>query len=290
VSSPPVRVERHESELGCWTHAVRPADPRLGSLVASSYVGFVETSASFQSWLLPPRPRATLILNLGEAFGGLPDAFVAGLGDHPSIVERGPAMTMVDLKLTPLGAYTLVGLPMHELTNEVRDLGELFGAPGRRLLDALRAAPTWDERFDLLDGFLVRRAEGGPEPAPAVRWAWTRLVETGGRLAIGELAHEVGWSHRHLIARFRAELGLPPKRLARIIRFGLLLRRLDGPEPGDWADLALDSGYYDQAHLDRDFRELAGTTPTDYLSRHVRGGDAIGDGVNSIQDAAALVA
>jgi methylphosphotriester-DNA--protein-cysteine methyltransferase len=65
---------------------------------------------------------------------------------------------------------------------------------------------------------------------------------------------------------YRRQLGLPPKVLARVIRFNRLLRRLD--EEGDvrWADLAVDCGYYDQAHLHRDFRQFAGATPAGFLA------------------------
>jgi AraC-like DNA-binding protein len=70
----------------------------------------------------------------------------------------------------------------------------------------------------LVDEFLLRRAQDGPDPAPEVAWAWRRLVATGGRLPISRLAGEVGWSHKHLISRFTQQVGLPPKTAARLVR------------------------------------------------------------------------
>jgi AraC-like DNA-binding protein len=167
----------------------------------------------------------------------------------------------------PLGAYTLLGLPMDELSGHTVDLADVLGSP------------TWAQRFALLDGFLLRRLADGPRPAPEIDWAWQRPVATGGAAPIGQLAAEVGWSHRHLIARFRQQVGLAPKTAARLVRFDRVWRRLDQPQPLDWADLAREAGYADQAHLVREFHRFTGTTPTAFPRRSE---------VNSVQDAAVV--
>jgi transcriptional regulator GlxA family with amidase domain len=95
--------------------------------------------------------------------------------------------------------------------------------------------------------------------------AWRLIVAGGGRTPIGDLAREVGWSHRHLIARFRQQVGLTPKTAARLVRFEALLARLR-ERPASWARLAAEAGYADQAHLVRDFRSFTGRTPTTYVS------------------------
>jgi len=94
-----------------------------------------------------------------------------------------------------------------------------------------------------------------------------------------DLADEVGWSRRHLIARFRQQVGLPPKTLSRIVRFAGLARRLEAPDRPGLARLATEAGYYDQTHLNREFREFTGTTPTSFSARQ-RGGIE----VTSVQD------
>ena len=93
-------------------------------------------------------------------------------------------------------------------------------------------------------------------------WSWQRLLNSDGAVPVASLAEEVGWSRRHLAARFREHVGLPPKALARILRFERAAERLR--RGADLADAALDSGYYDQAHFNRDFRAFAGLTPTEY--------------------------
>jgi methylphosphotriester-DNA--protein-cysteine methyltransferase len=79
------------------------------------------------------------------------------------------------------------------------------------------------------------------------------------------VAKNVGWSNKHLVAQFRQQIGLGPKRVARLVRFEQMLRRIDGATPPVWPQLAARSGYADQAHLIREFRELAGTSPTGFL-------------------------
>ena len=130
----------------------------------------------------------------------------------------------------------------------------------------MRDAAAWQERFDLVESFLLRRLAGSASPAPEVEWSWQRLRRSGGRASIGELAAELGWSHRRLIARFREHIGLAPKAAARVLRFdrAVARARVAGGSAGRPRSPS-DCGYYDQAHLNRDFRELAGTTPGAFL-------------------------
>jgi transcriptional regulator GlxA family with amidase domain len=105
-----------------------------------------------------------------------------------------------------------------------------------------------------------------------VAWSWHRLRRTGGRASIGELAAELGWSHRRLIARFREQIGLAPKTVARVLRFDRAVATLGGSTCRGLAEIARDCGYFDQAHLNRDFRELAGTTPSLFLRSRLDSG------------------
>lgn len=243
-----------------------PSRP-IGGLLDRDYIAFSQPAGTEARWLATPGTSVTVILNLGNAFGGLPGSFAAGLTDTAGIVEQDGEISCLDLKLSPLGAYTLLGVPMSELSGRVVELGDLL--PNlRRLTGRLAHEGTWPQRFALLDAFLLDRLEHGPRPASEVAFAWRRLVSTRGAQPIGRLAEEVGWSRRHLVAKFRQQVGLPPKTIARILRFQHLLRGLR-TGPVDLTRLAAECGYYDQSHMNRDFREFAGTTPSDYLARLV---------------------
>jgi AraC-like DNA-binding protein len=199
-------------------------------------------------------------------------------------VEGACAPSYLELWLDPLAAYRLLGQPLEELSGHLVDLAEVLGPDGRRLGERLRAAPTWQQRFAQLDRFLLRRLAGGPRPAPEVGRAWARLVASGGRVPIGRLAAEVGWSHKRLLARFRRQVGLRPKTAARLVRFEGVLGRLDERRPLDWGQVAREVGYADQAHLIREFHQFTGMTPTAFVARTSPPG---GDGarqVNFVQD------
>ena len=141
------------------------------------------------------------------------------------------------------------------------------------------AAAGWPERFAILDEILLRlmtHVRPGPGVAPEVGWAWRELLASGGTLRITDLAAGTGWSGRHLTSRFRTEIGLTPKAAARVIRFDRarhLLTRQAATAAADGgyrlADLAVACGYFDQAHLAREFRSLAGCPPSQWLTEEV---------------------
>ncbi|WP_201776698.1 helix-turn-helix domain-containing protein [Allosalinactinospora lopnorensis] len=108
-----------------------------------------------------------------------------------------------------------------------------------------------------------------PAVAHEVSRAWNRLVVTEGRLAVDELAREVGWSRRHLTQRFHGELGLTPKAAGRVLRFERAVRLLRRSAPPGLAEIAHACGYYDQAHMNREWRALAGRSPTGWLAEEL---------------------
>jgi AraC-like DNA-binding protein len=206
----------------------------------------------------------------------LPDAWIGGLDDRPTIVGFGDTYGSIDLKLTPLGAYTLVGAPLSELAGRCVAIEDVFGAAGTELVGRLRASTDWDERFDLLEEFLLRRLADGPRPDPAVAWAWERLCASDGAARVEALAAQLGCSRRYLSDGFRRQVGLPPKTVARLLRFQAVRERI-AREPARWGEVAHAVGYADQSHLNREFRELAGTTPTDFVRRLIPEGGVVGD-------------
>ena len=244
-------------------------DPRLAGALARPYLGFGQTAVAAERWLEPPQPSVTVIVTLrGRLRAGgkdLPGAWLGGLGEDCDTVESSGRYRCVDLKLTPLGAYRLLGVSMRDIAGTTCALDEVWGAEGRRVEERLHAASDWAAVFVTIDRFLLARAGAARTPDPAVEWAWSRLCETSGQLPVAALAAEVGCSRRHLSARFRDQVGQPPKAVARLLRFQRVLRLLDA-EPRRWADIAVECGYCDQSHLNRDFRDLAGTTPGAYVA------------------------
>jgi AraC-like DNA-binding protein len=142
----------------------------------------------------------------------------------------------------------------------------------------MQAALTWDERFAVLDAALATRLANAYDPSPEVAWAWRQLTISDGRVPIATLAEELGWSPKRLIARFRDQIGLPPKQVARLLRFqrvtNLFLATTETP---DWGALARQCGYYDQSHLIHEFQRFAGDTPHGLVRRRLATGGGFVD-------------
>lgn len=189
---------------------------------------------------------------------------VTGLRDRPMAIEQDGRMYGMTVRLTAPGARALFGLPLREIAHTCVGLSDLLGSGARQLAERLAEAPDWPARFRLLDTFLSARICVGPRlPVPVGR-AWQRLTARSGDVRIDALADEVGWSRQHLNARFRQEIGLSPKTVARIARLQRAMFLMRDTGPSSWADTAVASGYADQPHFNRDFRMLAGCTPTSF--------------------------
>jgi AraC-like DNA-binding protein len=211
-----------------------------------------------------PGGRIVLVISFGpplDVDGRSYGSFVAGLHETAAITEHAGESHGVQAYLTPLGAERLFRMPMGELANGGADLADLLEGSDE-LAERLYEAPSWPARLALLEGFIARRVADAPPAPRAIEWSWQRLLATDGSVPVASLAEEVGWSRRHLAARFREHVGLPPKALARILRFERAAEHLR--HGAELADAALDSGYYDQAHFNRDFKAFAGVTPTEY--------------------------
>jgi AraC-like DNA-binding protein len=241
--------------------ATRPPHPALAPHIRS-LAGWHERADGPVRRAELPGGRIVLVISFGPTLdvdGRRYGSFVAGLHDDPALTEHAGEGHGIQAYLTPLGARRLLGMPMGELTRQVVELEDVIGPGAHELAERLATAPDWATRFNLLEKAIAERTLAAPPVAPELEWAWRRLQ---GSVPIGELAHEVGWSRRHLAATVHRELGMAPKSLARLLRFERALERLRAG--AELADVALDSGYYDQAHFNRDFRGFAGVTPTEY--------------------------
>jgi AraC-like DNA-binding protein len=261
-----VELERHETVDARWEVARRLPAPALRPLLGQALEGWSRDGKEGPHLHEVPFPGLPLILNLGAQWqveGERLDSFLAGLHTRPTAVSGERSYACVELRLTPLGTRRLLGLPLHELADRTVPLEDLL--PGSALLaEAVSAAPSWDERLDLVEAFLVRRLADTEDSPRELEWAWRELVRSGGRVPIRSLAAELGWSPRRLIARFREHIGLPPKTAARVIRFDRAVASLPSGTPRI-AEVAVACGYADQAHLSREFRELGDISPGNFL-------------------------
>ncbi|KUF13580.1 AraC family transcriptional regulator [Streptomyces silvensis] len=255
----------------------RPA-PALRSYVGS-YVGFDLRGFPTGVHCGPPGRVLTAVISLSgplEMAAGVDDgspvtrfdSVAGGLMRRSVAIHHDGRQQGVLVSLTPLGARAVYGMPAAALADRLVPLDELLGALGAELVERLRTATTWAGRFAALDELFLRavgRTGGGdrvPRTGPEVAEAWRRLVAARGRVQVGAVAAGLGWSRRHLTERFRDEVGLSPKTFARVLRFEHAHDLASAHDPLPWAGVATVSGYADQAHLVRDWREFTGRSPT----------------------------
>lgn len=278
LSGSPVRTLARVEDHTATRIDARPA-PALRRYVGS-YVGFDLRGFPAGVHCGPPGRVLTAVISLSgplEVAAGVDDgspvtrfgSVAGGLMCRSVAIHHDGRQQGVQVSLTPLGARAVYGMPASALAHQLIPLEELLGALAVELVDRLRAATTWAARFAVLDELLLRavgRAAGGgdrvPRAGPEVSEAWRRLVAARGRVQVGALAAELGWSRRYLTERFRGEVGLSPKTFARVLRFEHAHGLATAHAPLPWADVASVSGYADQAHLVRDWREFTGRSPT----------------------------
>ncbi|TDD33563.1 AraC family transcriptional regulator [Actinomadura sp. KC06] len=256
---------RERADVLVWDVA-RPERP--SRVAGVSMAGFRDRGGSAAGHRAVPHPAVSLALELGAGPLIVDDAagrrrrgsVVAGLGfGSGAMWVRGERFEAVQVRLSPLVAHQILGVSPAGLDGAVVALDDLWGPDASRLGERLSETPSWDERFALMDAFLARRRETGTPVDPEVAWAWDRMVGGRGLVRVDELAAEVGWSRKRLWSRFQSQIGLPPKRAARLVRFDHAAHRLAAGE--DAARVAAETGYADQPHLHRDVVAFTGATP-----------------------------
>lgn len=221
-----------------------------------------------------PDGAVRLVFNLGDAPSASSTAHrvqAIGASSTPAVVRLRGRLEGVSVALRPGAARALLGVPACELAGCSVDLDDLWGGEGSRVLSRMAEARDDGARIAVLEQALLRRVRRAGSPAePRAARAAALIAEGGGRVPLPRVAEAVGVGERRLQQLFHSHVGLSPRAWLRLQRLRACLRTLrEGPRRS-WAEVALDAGYYDQAHLANDFRALCGITPTEYLVRLVR--------------------
>jgi AraC-like DNA-binding protein len=267
--------------------AVRRPTPRLRPYVGW-FTGYrlVDGTPALHRGL--PSPYLTMIVTLDDPLimlehpdpatpPGAYDTLVGGLHTVPAMIAHEGRQSGIQLALSPLGTRALLGLPAGELASVDVHGTAVLGSFADEIRERLLAQPTWDARFDLLEALLWGRITPDVMPRPEVIEAWRRLTGSGGAVPVAALAEDLGWSSRYLGRQFATEVGLSPKVAGRVVRFDRARRRLqlDAAHGSRLAlaDLAVACGYYDQAHMAREFAEFAGCPPSEF--RFIQAGEVL---------------
>jgi len=277
------REMSYDSPLGHWNLVEAQPAPDLADAVECYWEGWGDIQPLVEKIL--PGTNIELMFNLkgrhsvleldGKPLGSNhTGGWLSGLQRRYLLIETHEGSHFVSARLKPWGAWRLLREPMREVSCRVPLLDELWGDGIHNLGLRLAEAPNLYARFDLLEMHLRQKLDQRARCDNSVLEATRRLQNSQGMLRIDALCRELQTSRVTLSRKFAEQVGLTPKTYARVVRISALMGKLAGTDQQDWAALAADFGYHDQAHLNHDFQEFCGHTPNEYLRRAAPGGGA----------------
>jgi AraC-like DNA-binding protein len=178
-------------------------------------------------------------------------------------IDPSESTAVIGVLFRPGAARNFFSVAAHELHNTDISLSDLNASDADRLLNDVCSEKLEPAQFQVLERYLTQRLKHVVAIHPAVRYAVEELSRDEG-VRIRQIQLATGLSHTRFIQLFHEHVGLTPKLFCRIRRFRMLLDRIEKSTPVNWAEVATDGGYFDQAHLIRDFRVFAGITPLEY--------------------------
>jgi AraC-like DNA-binding protein len=192
---------------------------------------------------------------------------VSGLQDAPAVVRQGADVFGLHVFIKPLGVRAILGVASAEISSLVLNLSDIWGNRAGDLIEMLLAADTWRRRFAILDQAFLSKLNP-TNPQPEIAWAWRTLENNHGSVPVQRLADEIGWSRQHFTEQFRDAIGVTPKSAARVFRFESACRLIMDEQPS-LAHVAASCGYFDQAHMTREWNALAGCSPRAWVAREL---------------------
>lgn len=273
--------EGASTPVGTWRVVLAFPEGTLAGLVEAVWAS--EGVDCFQQEEILPRTRTEVLFSLGdrhwlrdhrspELDRGFERSFVSGLQGRPLHVESPPTTSMAGVRLRPEGVASFLRDTPAAIAGAVLDLDDILGREVDRLREQIACADGLDRRVLLLADAVARHLDPAPALPDAVRCALAEIHASRGGASIREIVEACGRSHRWLTERFRSEVGIAPKAYARLVRFESAFAELCRRGRVRWAEFAAEAGYYDQAHMVREFREYAGATPTDVFRRRAPDG------------------
>jgi AraC-like DNA-binding protein len=261
-----------ESPLGTWTMTWWQP-PHLADVVDS--IWHFEGRMTFLRERTFPSGLLQLIVHLDGRYRVVergrpelcPAVCVGGLQTGPLVVESpGTCCKVMGVQLRPTGAYRLFGVPLEELSGQSNlDLQDVVGPAARELQDRCLEAGSSAEQVRRAAGWIAERLSRSPAADRAIAWIAAEIKRRRGAVSISELRDRTGLTKTRMATTFREQVGVTPKLYARIHRFRRALELIhQGSDP--LVDVALTAGYYDQPHLNAEFRELSGLAPGEYLA------------------------
>lgn len=199
-------------------------------------------------------------------------AWVSGIRTESIFIPSGRQSRMFVISFRKGCAYPFYPMPIDEITNYVIDADLIFGSKIFELRNRLLEADTLQAMFTLLEDFFYLLAGDKIQSSISTKcidFAVDKMLEDPSPLQLKALAQKIGYSQKHFIQLFTKQVGISPKAYTSILRFQKAITEveLEFKKKINWNSIAFNSGYYDQAHFNRDFKQFAGITPGNYLAQ-----------------------
>jgi AraC-like DNA-binding protein len=198
-----------------------------------------------------------------ETFSG---SLLSGAHSQYQVISTAAQAHVIGVAFHPGGAFPFLGMPAGELRDATVSLDALWGGVAVELRDRLLEAATPQARITVLEQVLLEQLARGFERHGAVGFALRQFLSAPHLTTIAAVTEQIGLSPKRFIQVFRDETGFTPKVFCRIQRFQQALDRMEGRKRVEWTKVALDCGYFDQAHFIHDFRGFSGINPSTYLA------------------------
>ncbi len=240
-------------------------------------IWYVEGWMPYQREKILPTGTVELIVNLASPYRVIVPAepgresvskevWVAGFQTGYLLNQAtSPWVNTIGVSFKPGGAYPFFHFPISELNDRVIELDLIWGDRAQQIRERVLQAESISEKLHTMEGILLELLIPEVLGVEIVKYAAEQLVRAEDFPSIRNLSETIGVSQKHLISQFKKLVGVSPKMLARILRFRQALSALDPRKPVNWAEIAAQCGYYDQAHFNKDFRAFTGVNPTAYL-------------------------
>jgi len=193
-------------------------------------------------------------------------AVISGARTGCFVIDTAQEDRVFGMQFLPGGSFPFFREPASEISNQSVDLACLWGRAANELRERLLSAAHRNEMFRVAEQFLLHQLARPLGLHPAVSFAREKFSRRHA-VSMASIADEIGLSQRRFIQLFEQQIGLTPKAFFRVQRFQRILQMVHGAQGIEWVQVALDCGYYDQAHFIHDFRGFSGMTPTQYVAR-----------------------